>query len=66
MVLFFGTPKSRLPRDTFQLEYRIAWNPDAKKQIDERGETGGPGLAVMGAHHGKPNFECQDLLESDD
>ena len=28
-------------RDTFQLEYRIAWNAEAKKQIRERGETGG-------------------------
>ena len=26
-------------RDTFQLEYRIVWNPEAKKQINERGET---------------------------
>ena len=28
-------------RDTFQLEYRIVWNAEAKKQIRERGETGG-------------------------
>lgn len=33
-------------RDTFQLEYRIAWNAEAKKQIRERGETGA--LAMWG------------------
>ena len=28
-------------RDTFQLEYRIAWNPEAQKQIEKFGEWHG-------------------------
>ncbi|CAK9027314.1 AB hydrolase-1 domain-containing protein [Durusdinium trenchii] len=34
-------------KDTFQLEYRIVWNPEAKKQIDERGETRDGHLVVL-------------------
>lgn len=34
-------------KDTFQLEYRIAWNAEAKKQIRERGETKDGRLVIL-------------------
>lgn len=34
-------------KDTFQLEYRIVWNPEAKKQIRERGETKDGKLVIL-------------------
>eukprot|EP00435_Cladocopium_sp_Y103_P032341 s273_g8.t1 len=34
-------------KDTFQLEYRIVWNPEAKKQISERGETKDGKLVIL-------------------
>lgn len=34
-------------KDTFQLEYRIVWNPEAKKQISERGESKDGKLVIL-------------------
>lgn len=49
-------------RDTFQLEYRIVWNPEAKKQIDERGETGPCTSSRRGSWEDDGVFDVQMVL----